>query len=115
MKFYSDTYILASEAITIPNTGTAAILNNRKNIIIKNCAPVTDYISKINNTQVDNAKDIDLVIPMYNVIEYSDNYLKTSENLWQYYRIQPALNNAGAIIDFPADGNNSASLNLKEK
>ena len=41
-------------------------------------------INEINNTQVDNAKDIDIVMPMYNLIEYSDNYAKTSGSLWQY-------------------------------
>ena len=50
-------------------------------MIFKNCAPFTDCISEINNTQIDNAKDIDLVMPMYNLIEYSDNYSKTSESL----------------------------------
>ena len=43
----------------------------------------------MNNTQVDNAKDIDIVMPMYNLIEYSDNYAKTSGSLWQYFRDEP--------------------------
>ena len=51
------------------NTGTAANPNNKKNIMIKNCAPFTNCISEINNTQIDNAKDIDIVMPMYNLIE----------------------------------------------
>ena len=55
----------------------------------KNCALFINCISEINNTQVDNAKDIDIVMPMYNLIEYSDNYVKTSESLWQYYRDEP--------------------------
>ena len=50
--------------------------------MFKNCAPFTDCISKINNTQVDNAKDIDTVMPMYDLIEYSNNYSKISESLW---------------------------------
>ena len=53
---------------------------------LKNCAPFTNCISEINNTQVDNAKDIDIVMPMYSLIEYTDNYAKTSGSLWQYYR-----------------------------
>ena len=57
-----------SGTITIPNTGTAAAPNNRKNII-KNCSPFTDCISKINITQIDNAKNIDTVMSMYNLIE----------------------------------------------
>ena len=71
--------------ITIPNTAA----NNRKEIIIKNCAPFTNCISKINNTQTDNAKDIDIVMPMDNLIEYSDNYSKTFRRLRHYYRNEP--------------------------
>ena len=52
-------------------------------MVFKTCAPFTDCINEINNTQVDNAKEIDVVMPMYNLIEYSDNYLKTSRSLWQ--------------------------------
>ena len=54
-----------------------------KKVIFKNCAPFTNCISEINNTQIDNAKDIDIVMPMYNLKEYSNNYLKTSRILWQ--------------------------------
>ena len=57
-----------------------------KEIIFKNCVPFTDCISEINNTQIDNAKHIGVVMPMYNLIEYSDNYSKTLGSLWQYYR-----------------------------
>ena len=46
-------------------------------------------LSKINNTQLDNAKDLDVAMPIYNLIEYSDNYLKTSESLWRYYIDEP--------------------------
>ena len=52
-----------------------------KKVLFKNCAPFTNCISEINNTQVDNAKDIDIVMPIYNLIEYSDNYSRTSGNL----------------------------------
>ena len=45
-----------------------------KNVIFKNCAPFANCISRINNTQVDDAYDIDVIIPVYNLIEYSDNY-----------------------------------------
>ena len=51
--------------------------------------PFTKCISRINNTEIDNAKDIDIVMPMYNLIEYSDNYSKTSGSLWQYYKDEP--------------------------
>ena len=58
-------------------------------VAFKNCAPFTNCISEINNTQIDNVKDIDIVMPMFNLIEYSDNYAKTSGSLWQYYRDEP--------------------------
>ena len=109
---YSDAYVLVSVTITVPNTaapGSAA--NNRKNITIKNSSPFTNCISVINNTQIDDAKDIDIVMPMYNLMEYSDNYSKTSGSLWHYCRYEPFLNVNGAI----ADNNNSASLKFKTK
>ena len=52
--------------------------------------PFTECISIINNTQIDNTKDIDVVKPMYNLIEYSGNYSKTSGSSWQYYRDEPS-------------------------
>ena len=57
-----------------------------KGVIFKNCAPFTKCISRINNTDIDNAQDINIAMPMYNLIEYSDNYSKTSGSLWQYYK-----------------------------
>ena len=54
-----------------------------KGVIFKNYVPFTKCISRINNTDIDNAQDIDIVIPMYNLIEYSDNYSKTSGSLWR--------------------------------
>ena len=63
-------------------------------------APFTDCISKTNSTQVDNDKDIDIVMPMYNLIEYSDNYAKTSGGLWKYCKDRSAVNNNGNIVDF---------------
>ena len=63
-----------------------------RGVAFKTCAPFTNCISEINNTQVDNAKDIDIVMPMYNLIEYSDNYAKTTRSLWQYFRDEPNNN-----------------------
>ena len=60
-------------------------------------------------------KKIDIVMPMYNLIEYSDADSKTSGNLWKYYRDEPALDNNGNIIDFPANNNNSASFKFKQE
>ena len=65
---YSDAYILVSGAIEISNTGTPAAPKVRKCIMIKNCTSFTNCISEINNTQIDNAEDIDVVMPMHNLI-----------------------------------------------
>ena len=99
---YSDAYILIKGTETVPNTAaTDANANNvNKKVIFKNCAPFINFISEINNTQVDNAKDIDIVMPMYNLIECSDNYPKTSGSLWQYCRDIPAVNNNDDIVEF---------------
>ena len=94
---YSDAYILVKGTIT--NNGRRADATARqaderdKGVSFKNCAPFINCISEINNTQIDNAKDIDIVMPMYNLIEYSDNYAKTSGSLWQYFRDEPDNNN----------------------
>ena len=78
----SDAYILVKGTITVPNTGTAAAANNRnKKVTFKNCAPFTDCISEI-NSKIDHANDIEVVMPMYNLIEYSDNYSTTFGTLW---------------------------------
>ena len=80
---YSDVYILIKGNISVNNTavGGATANNANKKIIFKNCAPFTNCISKINNTQIDNTEYIDIVIPMYNLIEYNDNYSKTPGSL----------------------------------
>ena len=71
-------YLLKEIYLTNIASEGAASNNTNKNVILKNSAPFTDCIAKINNTQVDNAKDIDIVMPMYNLIEHTDNYSKTS-------------------------------------
>ena len=73
---YSDAYILVKVTITVNNTTSAdADANNAKNkVIFNNCTRFTYCKSEINNVEVGNSKDIDIVIPMYNLIEYSDNY-----------------------------------------
>ena len=79
---YSDVYILVSGTITITGAGndnSAKRLDERnKEVIFQDC--------EINNTQIDNAKYIDVAMPIYNLNEYKDNYSKTSGILWQYYR-----------------------------
>ena len=77
----SDAYILASGTITVIGAGANDTVKQldeiNKGVIFKNCASFTDCMSEINNTQIDHAKYIDLVMPMYNLIEYSNNYSET--------------------------------------
>ena len=85
---YSDAYIIVKGTITVNNTAAAGAdaNNTNKKVIFKNCAPFTNCISEMNNTQVDIAKDIDIVMP---TVEYSDNYAKTSGscgNIVKIYR-----------------------------
>ena len=95
---YANAYILVKGTITITGAGdddAAKQLDERnKGVIFKNCAPFTKCISRINNTDIDNAQDIDIVMPMYNLIEYSDYYSKTSGSLWQCYKDDPNDNAA---------------------
>ena len=113
---YGDAYILVKGTITVNDTAAAdADANNaNKDVIFKNCAPFTNCISEINNTQVDNAKDLDIVMNMYNLIEYSDNYSKTSGSLWQYCKDIPAVDNNNAIVNF-TENNLTDSFNFKAK
>ena len=114
---YSDAYILVKGTITVNNTAAqgAAANNTNKKVIFKNCAPFTNCISEINNTQIDNAKNIDIVMPMYNLIEYSDNYANTTGSLWQYCKDIPVRDaNDDDIVIF-ADGNTTDSFNFKLK
>ena len=83
---YSDANILVSGIITIDGEGAydpAKRLNEtEKGVTFKSCAPFSDCISEIDNTQIDNSKDID-VMTMRHLIQYSNNYSKTSWSLWQ--------------------------------
>ena len=113
---YSDAWTLVKGNISVNyNAGAGAAADNtNKKVLLKNCVPFTNHISKINNTQVDNAECIDTVMPMYNLIEYSNNYSKTSGSLWQYCKDIPAVNNAGDIVDFNG-ANATDSFNFKTK
>ena len=90
---YADAYILVKGAITITGArddAAAKRLDERnKGVIFTNCARFNKCISRINNTDIDTAQVIDIVMPMYNLIEYSENCPKTSGSLWQYYKDDP--------------------------
>ena len=107
---YSDAYILDVGNITV-NIIAAAYgdaNNTNKNVILKNCASFTNFISKINNAQINHAKYIDTVMTMFNLIKCSDNYSKTSGSLWQFCKDIPAVDNNGNIAGF--DGANTTNL-----
>ena len=76
---YCDAYIVTKGTITVVNTAEENKAANNKDIklIFKNCIPFTNCISEINNGKVDNATDIDGVIPMYNLKEHNDYYSKS--------------------------------------
>ena len=111
---YSDAYILVKGTITVNNTVAADVDANNTNKKVKNFAPFTNCISEINNTQVDNAKDIETAMPMYNLTEYSDNYSKASGSLWQYCKDMTALDKSNAIVKF-VENNLTDSFNFKAK
>ena len=100
---YCDAYINVKATITVPNTAAdaAPVNNTNEEVLLNNYAPFTNCISKINNAQLGDAENIDIAMSMYNVIEYSGVYSKTSGSLQQYYRDEPALDNNNNIIDIP--------------
>ena len=87
---YSDAYIVVKGDITLTKTNGRGIIDIRNRFLaFKNNAPFTNCISKINNVLIDNAEDLDIVMPMYNLLEYSKNYRKTTGSFWNYYRDEP--------------------------
>ena len=80
---FSDAYIVVKETITVTEPNNA---KRNKSVAFKNNAPFINCISKINGVQIDNAEDLDVVMPMYNLLEYSKNYWKITGSLWNYYR-----------------------------
>ena len=108
---FSDAYILVTVNIAVDkkifaaddferpnNTNLNATNTNNANntafgekkLVFKNNAPFINCISKINGVKIDNAEDLDVVMPMYNLLEYSKNYRKTTGSLWNYYRVEPS-------------------------
>ena len=86
---YSDAYIVVKGDITLTKTNGREIIDIRNRFLaFKSNAPVTNHISKINNVLTDN-EYLDIVMPMYNLLEYSNNYRKTTRSFWNYYRDEP--------------------------
>ena len=103
LRDYNDVIILGRGNITI--TGDQVT-----QVALKNCAPFTNCITKINRTTIDDAKDLDLVMPMYILIEYSSNYSETAGSLWFYSKDEAIGFNADV-----ANTNNFKSLMYKAK
>ena len=84
---FSDTYIVMKGTITLTKINARDFIDMRNRFLaFKSNAPFTNCISKINNVLTDNAEDLDVVMPMYNLLEYSKNYRKTTGSFWNYYR-----------------------------
>ena len=88
---YSDAYVLVAGEIT----ATGSNVNTK--VAFKNCAPFTKCVTHVNVEHVDNADDFDIVMPMYNLIEYSNNYSNTSGSLWQFKRDEQNMNNRNPV------------------
>ena len=97
---YSDAYVAIKRTVTVPDPNNAVY---DKKVAIKYNPPFISCISKMNNTLMDNAEDLDIVMPMYNFTEYSKNYSKTSESLWNNYRDEPNSGVVGNINYFIKD------------
>ena len=78
---FNDAYIVVKETIAATNPDNA---KRNVKVAFKNNAPFINCISKINVVKIDNAEDLDVVTPMYNLLEYSKNYRKTTFSLWNY-------------------------------
>ena len=88
---YSDAYIVVKRDIVLTKANEKRVIDIRNRFLaFKNNASFTNCISKINNVLIDNAEDLDIVMPMYNLLEYSKNYRKTTGSLWNYYRDEPS-------------------------
>ena len=91
LRDYSDVYILV--------TGNIAVANGNQNTLVsfKNCSPFTRCLTHLNDENVETADNLDIILNLYNLIEYSDNYEQSSGSLWQYKRDEQNLNAAGNI------------------
>ena len=104
---YSDAYIVVKGKIIVINPENDAY---DKQLAFKNNAPFTSCILKTNNILIDNAKDLDIVVPIYNLLQHSKNYRKTTGSLWNYYRDEP---NNGAVGNINYSMKYSKSFNYK--
>ena len=102
---YAEAYIL------VDGTIRAAAANADIRLALKNCAPFTKFNLEINDEHVDTAENLDITMPMYNLIEYSDNYQDSSATLYQYKRDEPPEDDA--VADLTADNSDSFKYKVK--
>ena len=102
---YADAYILVNGTITV--AGNRPRDRQNRPLILKNNAPLVSCITRINNELIEDADDLDIVMPMYNLLEYSKNYRKTIGSLYNYYRDE--LNDDANLNNFA--NNNVVSSN----
>ena len=105
---YSDAYVLVKGTITVTAPGVNNYANNIRDkrnrpLILKNNAPFVSCITRINGELIEDADDLDIVMPIYNLLEYSKNYRKTIESLYNYYRDE---------LSDDADDNNFSNINV---
>ena len=114
---YSDAYILVKGTITVNGVVNGAeneILRRNGQLILKNNAPFVSCITRINNEFIEDADDLDIVMPMYNLLKYSKNYRKTIGSLYNYYRDE--LSNDNNPNNFPnRNVINSSTFEYKNK
>ena len=101
---YSDAYVWVKGKITVTDPNNSANFDRR--LMLKNNSPFISCISKIDCELVENAEDLDIVISMYNLLEYSKNYEKTSGSLFNYYIDEPSEHTLG-------DGNNAINISIR--
>ena len=102
---YAEAYILVDGTIRATNAVNATRL------ALKNCTPFTKCNLEINDEHVDTAENLDIIMPMYNLIEYSDNYQDSSATLYQYKRDEPP--EGDAVADLTADNSSSFKYKIK--
>ena len=85
---FRDAYTVVEQDITLEGDNDANKWN--QNLAFKNNASFINCISKINGVKIDNTEDLDVVMPMYDLLEYSQNYRKATGSLWNYYRDEPS-------------------------
>ena len=116
---FSDVCIVVKGAITVKKTNRRSFIDIRnRSLAFKNNAPFPNCISKIINVSIESPENLDVVMPMYKLLEYSKSYSKATESLWNYYRDEPnnpPLNDGNPpTVNYNADPiTNSTSFKYK--